>query len=226
MKRLIVFAIVAAGALPVFAQRRVDLIVDAEGVRRSSAARFEPNVIRFDPHFDTGGGVGGGINFFLTDRVSFEAKVAALESHLRIRSSGSDFVSVADLGRAQIYPITALLQWHMLEHAAIRPYVGAGVGHVIVRNIEKKAGSHGCALPGSDGTRSRWRTGALAVAKVEHPRRCALHADRVALASDVHRDSVDGGNRCETARGLDRHRLPILRNEPGRGLVDRGARFP
>ena len=135
MKHLIVLALLVAS--PVCAQRRVDFIIDAEGVRRSSATRFEPNVVRFDPRFDTGGGAGAGMNFFLTDRVSIEAKAAALVSHLRIRTQGSDFISVADLGRAQIYPITALLQWHMLEHGAVRPYIGAGAGHVIVRNIGK-----------------------------------------------------------------------------------------
>ena len=47
-------------------------------------------------------------------------------------------MAIADVGHAQIYPITAILQWHMLENGAIRPYVGAGAGHVIVRNIEQQ----------------------------------------------------------------------------------------
>ena len=120
------------------AQHRVDFFVDAEGVHRSSKAVFEPNVVRFDPRFDNGGGIGGGINFFFGDRVSLEAKVAALESRLHVRRSGSDFVTVADLGYAQFYPITAILQWHMLEGTAFRPYIGAGAGYTILRNISKQ----------------------------------------------------------------------------------------
>jgi len=138
MKQLLAFLVVAAIAAPAFAQRHVEFFVDAEGVRPGSKATFEPNVVRFEPKFDTGGGLGGGINLFFTDRVSLETKVAALESRLHLRRSGSDFVTVADLGYAQIYPITALLQWHMLEGTAIRPYIGAGVGYVIMRNISRQ----------------------------------------------------------------------------------------
>ena len=130
-------------ATPLLAQHRVDIFVDAEGVRRNAQnTDFTPG-IRFDPSFDSGGGVGGGINYFLTDRVSLEAKVSGLASKMRVRVIGSDFVAVADLGYAQIYPISAILQWHLLERGAIRPYIGAGVSHVILRNISKRVASSG-----------------------------------------------------------------------------------
>jgi len=138
------FLIVAAAflfAAPLIAQRRVDLIVDVEGVRRTGhTTMFEP-VTRLDPTFSTGGGVGGGFNWFFTDRVSLEAKVAGMESHLRIRTIVSDFVGVADLGYAQIYPITAILQWHMSEHGAVRPYLGVGAAHIILKNINRQSGT-------------------------------------------------------------------------------------
>src|SRR2546428_4830300 len=130
-------------AVPLLAQHRVDLFVDAEGVRRNAQnTDFTPG-IRFEPSFDTGGGVGGGINYFFTDRVSLEAKISALASKMRVRVIGSDFVAIADLGYAQIYPISAILQWHMLERGAIRPYVGAGVSHVILHNFSKSVGNTG-----------------------------------------------------------------------------------
>lgn len=130
-------------AAPLLAQRHFDLLLDAEGAHRTGTnTDFTPGV-RYDPQFSNGGGIGGGINWYFTDRVSLEAKVAALQTHMRVRSIGSDFVATADLGHAQIYPITAVLQWHMLEHGAIRPYLGAGVGHIIVRNINKQIGPTG-----------------------------------------------------------------------------------
>jgi outer membrane protein len=69
--------------------------------------------------------------------VSIEAKAAALESRLRVRIVGTDFIATADLGKAQIYPISAVLQWHLSEHGTIRPYLGAGVAHVILHNVNR-----------------------------------------------------------------------------------------
>jgi outer membrane protein len=67
-------------------------------------------------------------------------KAAGFGSHLRVRSTGSDFITNVDLGTAQIYPITAILQWHMTEHGTLRPYLGVGAAHIILRNINKRAG--------------------------------------------------------------------------------------
>ncbi|HEX3068191.1 MAG TPA: OmpW family outer membrane protein [Thermoanaerobaculia bacterium] len=141
MKELMFAALMAFFAAPLFAQHRVDVLLDAEGVHRPGGSTDLSTGVHFDPQFGTGGGVGLGLNFFLTDRVSIEAKAAALESQLKVRTIGSDFFAVADLGRAQIYPITALLQWHLSEHGTIRPYLGAGIAHVVLRNINHSVGS-------------------------------------------------------------------------------------
>jgi outer membrane protein W len=126
-------------AAPLAAQRRVDLILDVEGVRRTgSTSEFVPNSVQYLPSFSTGGGVGGGVDWFLSDRTSVEMKFAALESKLRVRVSGSDFIATADLGNAQIYPISLLVKWRMNEHAAVRPWLGVGVAHIIVRNINNR----------------------------------------------------------------------------------------
>ena len=141
MKHLVTFAVVAVIALPAAAQRRVDLLLDVEGVHGANKVVFEPNTVRYVPRFDNGGGIGGGIDWFVSDRVSLELKIAALESQLHVRRAGSDFVTISNLGYAQIDPVTALLQWHMVEHGAFRPYLGAGAGHVILRNINRSAGA-------------------------------------------------------------------------------------
>lgn len=139
--------ILIATALPLAAERRVDIIVDAEGVRRTGKnEQFQPLTTQFDPQFQTGGGIGGGVDWFFGDRVSLEMKVAALESRLRVRMFGLDNVAVLDLGHAYLYAVTAIVKWHMTEHGAIRPYLGAGVAHIIVHNINH----HGGAIGGVD----------------------------------------------------------------------------
>jgi len=140
MQKLLFALALTLVAAPLMAQRRVDLIFDVEGVRQNSKpSEFTPNETRFEPRFSTGGGLGLGINWFFSDRLSLEAKAAAIESSVRVRISGSDYLTFADLGHAQIYPMTAILQWHLNEHGAIRPYLGAGGSYTILRNIEKKS---------------------------------------------------------------------------------------
>ena len=153
MKPLMIAAAIVLVAASAAAQRRVEIIFDAEGVRRSGAtSEFTPGVTQFEPQFNTGGGVGGGFNFFLSDRVSVEAKVAALATKVRVRIIGSDFVATADLGWAQLYPISAVLQWHLLERGAIRPYIGAGVVHTVLRNINKQVGAGATGIRFKDPT--------------------------------------------------------------------------
>jgi len=139
-------------AVPLAAQRRIDFLLDAEGARRTGHnVSFSPGV-RFDPQFGTGGGAGAGLNFFLSDRVSIEAKAAVLESRLRVRVVGTDFIATADLGKAKIYPISAILQWHLSEHGTIRPYIGAGVAHVILQNVNRSVSSTATGIHFKDPT--------------------------------------------------------------------------
>ena len=137
MYKLTIALLTVLVAVPLMAQRRIDFLLDAEGARRTGHNESFTPGIRFDPQFGTGGGAGAGLNFFLSDRVSIEAKAAALESRLRVRIVGFDFIATANLGRAQIFPISAVLQWHLSEHGTIRPYLGAGVAHVILRDVNR-----------------------------------------------------------------------------------------
>lgn len=126
-------------ASTVLAQRRVEVIVDAEGVHRSSDVEIEPNRVSYVPRFDNGGGAGIGVAWFVSGRVALEFKAAGLASQLTIRRTGSDFITVGELGYAQIYPISAIVQWHPVDGGSFRPYLGIGAAYVILRNIEKSA---------------------------------------------------------------------------------------
>ena len=144
MRKLIALLPLLLLAAPLMAQHRTDFILDVEGAHRTGKNEsFTPNTTRFDPRFDNAGGLGVGLNYFLSDRVSVEAKAAALRSNLQVQVSGSDFRAIADLGRAQIYPLSAVLQWHLVEHGSVRPYLGAGVTHVILKNINRQIGNTG-----------------------------------------------------------------------------------
>ena len=126
------------------AQRGLDVIVDVEGVRRTGhTVELTPNQAEFIPEFSNGWGAGVGLNWWLADRVSLEAKASGFRSRLRVTTVGSDFVTNADLGHAQIYPIMAVLQWHPFEHGMFRPYIGVGAAHVILKNVNERIGNGG-----------------------------------------------------------------------------------
>lgn len=149
---LITVLLIGLAAAPLMAQRRIDFLIDAEGARRTGHNESFTPGFRFDPQFGTGGGAGVGLNFFLSDHMSIEAKAAALESRLRVRIVGSDFIATADLGRAQIFPISAVLQWHLSEHGTIRPYLGAGVAHVILHDVNRSVSSSATGIHFNDPT--------------------------------------------------------------------------
>src|SRR5205085_4219062 len=86
MQKLFAALVLTLVATPVMAQRRVDLIFDVEGVRQNSKpSQFTPNERRFEPRFNTGGGLGLGVNWFMSDRLSLEAKASLLSSSVRLR---------------------------------------------------------------------------------------------------------------------------------------------
>ena len=152
MYKLTVALLTLLAAAPLMAQRRIELLIDAEGARRTGHNESFTPGFRFDPEFGTGGGAGIGLNFFITDRVSIETKAAALESNLRVRIVGTDFIATANLGHAQIFPISAVLQWHLSEHGTIRPYLGAGVAHVILHDVNRSVGPSATGIHFKDPT--------------------------------------------------------------------------
>jgi outer membrane protein len=112
----------------------VEILVDAEGVHRQSGA--DTAVSAYRPEFDNGGGLGVGLNWFFTGRMSLEVKAAVLATEMRLRSVQGDFVGTVTVGSVNMIPVTALVQWHPFEEGALRPYVGAGVAHIFVEDID------------------------------------------------------------------------------------------
>ena len=196
MKSAVVIAVVLV-AIPAFAQRRVDIFFDVEGVKRTGRlSTFSPGTTRFEPSFQNGGGAGGGFNLFVSDRLSFEAKVAALGTKSRIRVIGSDFIITADLGWAQIYPISATMQWHLLEHGTVRPYIGVGVVHTILKNINKRIGP--TATSGATSTPMTCRTTHFTTAAT-HRSAARTARCRAAAARDAGLDATRSTAGCTRA---------------------------
>lgn len=149
MKKLMLLSLLLFAA-PLLAQDRIDLLFDLEGARPASTVKsFTPGV-QYIPTFDTGGGLGVGINWFFGNRVSLETKIARIGSRTQLTVVADDFIAHADLGTEQIYPISAMLQWHVLERGAIRPYVGAGAVYTLLRNIERPVSSTGSGVKFKD----------------------------------------------------------------------------
>lgn len=140
MKTFCLLLIIAVTAPCALAQHGVDLLLDAEAVRRTGTTRSLSTGQQYTPDFSNGWGAGAGLNVWLSDRLSLEAKASGFRSRLRVTTRGSDFVSQADLGHAQIYPIMAVLQWHPMEHGLLRPYIGAGAAHIILKNVNDRIG--------------------------------------------------------------------------------------
>lgn len=129
-KILFAVAVVALGAAPGFAQSRS---VDVSGFASWIDVTGE-NVIEEDAsgntelEFESEQGFGGAINVFWGNRVSteFAASVFEPEASVRVRSA-----SRSPIGRLDMIPITATLQYHFAPDSRVDPYIGAGVAYVL-----------------------------------------------------------------------------------------------
>lgn len=94
--------------------------------------------LRFDNvDFDSEGGFGLSVNFFLGNR--FSVQLAAYRFDPEAAFTAADpLVAVGGLGELEVIPLTAVLQIHLLPNSRISPYVGAGVGYVILDDIRSR----------------------------------------------------------------------------------------
>lgn len=92
---------------------------------------------RLETDFDSGAGIGLAFAYYLTDNLAIEARGSVVRSDLRVRiRTASDAVAVLDLGNFHLYPLGAVLQYHIPTTRRFRPFVGAGAGYLIVGDVE------------------------------------------------------------------------------------------
>ena len=121
-------------AVPMSAQdRSFDLTGYVAWVDSSSEGTFDddgPNPI--DVNFDGTMGYGLAANVFFGERISAEFAIVRVDSDVQFRQR-----AVANgSSRAEMMPITAVLQYHFAPTGRFDPYVGAGAAYVLIDDVD------------------------------------------------------------------------------------------
>lgn len=92
---------------------------------------------RLETDFESGAGAGIAVAYFFNDNIALEARGSLIrpEMHVNIRTA-QDTVAVIDLGEVNLFPLAAVLQYHIPTSKELRFFVGAGAGYLIVSDIE------------------------------------------------------------------------------------------
>jgi outer membrane protein W len=130
---LVLLAFLVSAPLAAQGNVGVDLGVWASWTRMAGPTEFE--LEQAELTFDDANGFGISANFFWGRRISTELAVYSLRSDAVLTGSGN-LPYALDLGSMNLTPITGTLQFHFAREAFLSPYVGVGVAHVIVGNLE------------------------------------------------------------------------------------------
>lgn len=134
MKRIVLLIMLAATALPLYAQHAFQLGLDGVWVDTNSNTVFnspapnEPFNIRFDRKF----GVGADADIFFGNALSLD--LAGSYIHPSTRLSGFAGAVPTLNPKVKMIPLTAILQWHFIPKGAIDPYIGGGAAYVLFDN--------------------------------------------------------------------------------------------
>ena len=90
-----------------------------------------------DLDFDSETGYGLGVNLFLGNRLSLAASIHRFEPDAFTTANDPSLPALA-IGQLELIPVTAVLQLHLLPNSRIDPYVGIGVGYILVDDIENR----------------------------------------------------------------------------------------
>jgi outer membrane protein W len=121
-------------AVPMSAQSRAfDLTGYAAWVDTSSEGTLDENTSNpVDVNFDGTLGYGIAANVFFGERISTEFAIVRVNSDVGFRQR-----AVANANsRAELMPITAVLQFHFAPHGTIDPYIGAGAAYVLIDDVD------------------------------------------------------------------------------------------
>ncbi len=122
-------------SFPALAQDRFfDLTAYAAWVDTSSEGTFDDTTADdVDVNFDGTLGYGVGANIFFGNRLSTEFAIVRVNSDVGFRRRAAGPVASTE---AEIMPITAVLQFHLLPNARIDPYIGAGAAYVLIDDVD------------------------------------------------------------------------------------------
>ena len=92
---------------------------------------------QLETDFDSGAGVGVALAYYITDNLALEARGSVVRSEMSVRiRTSSDAVAVINLGDFELFPLGAVLQYHIPTSDRLRWFVGAGAGYLIVGDVD------------------------------------------------------------------------------------------
>ncbi|MFP5245329.1 MAG: OmpW/AlkL family protein [Thermoanaerobaculia bacterium] len=138
MKRAVPFSLavlLVLLAVPAVAQDRAfDLTLYAAWVDTSSEGTFDDTIASpVDVSFDGTLGYGIAANVFFGNRLSTEFAIVRVESDVNFRRRA---VGNTAATQAELMPITAVLQFHLIPGGRIDPYIGAGAAYVLIDDVD------------------------------------------------------------------------------------------
>jgi outer membrane protein len=138
MKRtLVTFVLMSVLAVPAFAADRFfELTGAAVWVDPSSSGTFNsanPNQ-PFDISFHGKLGYGVAANIFFANAISLQLAGSEVKPEATLRTRPSGMSSTGS--KLKMIPLTAVLQFHLIPHGRIDPYVGAGAAYVLFDKLD------------------------------------------------------------------------------------------
>ncbi|MCA1733405.1 MAG: outer membrane beta-barrel protein [Acidobacteria bacterium] len=116
----------------------LSIIVSGQWLEKTGEDEFEGELeeSQLDFDFDVGGALGVGLLYEWNEHWGLETKASFGKMDVTVRTFLSDAEFILELDAAEIIPLTAVVQYRFRPNQTWTPYVGAGVAHVIFRDLE------------------------------------------------------------------------------------------
>jgi outer membrane protein len=114
------------------------IIVSGQWLEKTGKDEFEGMLeeSQLDFDFAVGSAVGVGLLYEWNERWGLETKASFGKMDVTVRTFLSDAEFILMLDSVEVIPLTAVLQYRFRPNPTWTPYVGAGVAHVIFRDLE------------------------------------------------------------------------------------------